>query len=72
MVGLGTRLVHTTKATSYMGELINYGCNKTFHSTFHNLYGIDPQWLEWCIPDASDTGYGGYRMQHGDHVAQAS
>ena len=41
-------------------------------STFHNLYGIDPQWLEWCIPDASDTGYGGYRMQHGDHVAQAS
>ena len=29
---MDARDIHTKKATSYTGELINYGCNKTFHT----------------------------------------
>ena len=33
-------------------------------------YGLDPQHLRAVYTDASQTGYAGYMVQHGCHIAQ--
>ena len=40
----------------------------------HSLYGIVHVHLDVCTQysDASDTGYGGYTVEHGMHIAQGN